>query len=488
MKFISILLKEGRKEDLKKRYANKFKETDLDWILNISDLVDFNHKYSDFVLKNIDPNSQTFEEDVQTAVEIIKDFDKYQSNLEKRDINQYNNLWDLDSVLEPIKAKERDRELEKQVERIYENDKFLVVRPLTRQASCKYGANTKWCTTSPDAGHFERYTQGLQRLYYIINKANSKNQNYSKVAIHLNTDGTKSYWDSQDSPLSDREKNIFNYAFPEIVEAIDEDFHQSAISQIDKKLNEIFDSYGVTNLVSAKEPRLSLILKGFEKVGDLENRAIGNLSIFIDNNLVDTYLIFIVYNRIDDRLVNIDFGFSFDDTKNSDDLIDTGLESFSLNTKFAFGDNPVLIADRIRKYLGNTILNHIMTDEELQQKLYGSNRFWRPNLGYGYTFGKNKGLVKKLVDFLDLGKVGTKIDFLTHIGYIKPVTKDGRKGYKKTKDNLFYKPRELRGQHSSFFAAAKNAGILKYRKIGKDYFLTKGPNFEAFKQGKLKAL
>ena len=44
MKFMGILLREGRKEDLKKKYANKFDEETLNWILNISDLVDFNHK------------------------------------------------------------------------------------------------------------------------------------------------------------------------------------------------------------------------------------------------------------------------------------------------------------------------------------------------------------------------------------------------------------------------------------------------------------
>jgi hypothetical protein len=46
----------------------------------------------------------------------------------------------------------------------------------------------------------------------------------------------------------------------------------------------------------------------------------------------------------------------------------------------------------------------------------------------------------------------------------------------------------LRGQHASFFAAAKNAGILGYRKVGREFFLTKGPNFDAFKSGELKAL
>ena len=490
MKFMSILLSEGRKEDLKKKYSQKFSEEDLDSILNISDLIDFNHKYTDFILKQLDPNSQTFEEDVQTAVEIIKDFDKYQSNLEKKDINQYNNLWDLDLVLEPIKAREKDRELEKQVEKIYEDDKFLVVRPLTRQSSCKYGANTKWCTTSSDSGHFEKYTYGIQRLYYIINKTNSTNRNYSKIAIHINANGDKSYWDSQDSPLSDREKNIFNYAFPEIIESIDNNFKENAILKFDRQVDEIFNSYGVFHIVSPKEPRLSLKLKGFDKVEGLEKRAIGNLSIFIDNNLVDSYLIFIVYKRIDDSLFSIDLGLGSDDAENIDEPIDSGLEGWGFHTKFSFGDNPVLVADRIRKYLSNVILNHIKSNEQLQRKLYGNKRFWSPNLGYGYTFGKNKGLIKKLVDWLDSGKEGTRLDFLEDIGKIEKFVKDGKTYYRKPKVSklITYTPRELRGQHASFFASAVTSGILKNVKKGKTFYLAKGPNFESFKSGELKAL
>jgi len=36
---MGILLREGRKEDLKKKYSTKFNEEDLDFILNISDKV-----------------------------------------------------------------------------------------------------------------------------------------------------------------------------------------------------------------------------------------------------------------------------------------------------------------------------------------------------------------------------------------------------------------------------------------------------------------
>ena len=83
MKFMSILFTEGRKEDLKKKYASKFSEEELDFILGISDLQDFNHKYTDWVLKNLNHEGSDLEEWVENAVGLVKDFDKYQKNLEK---------------------------------------------------------------------------------------------------------------------------------------------------------------------------------------------------------------------------------------------------------------------------------------------------------------------------------------------------------------------------------------------------------------------
>ena len=92
MKFMSILLKEGRKEDLQKKYSEKFKEypEQLKFVLSISDLTDFNHKYTDFVLKNLHPNSST--DEVEDAVELVKDFEQFSNKLEIKDINQYNSF------------------------------------------------------------------------------------------------------------------------------------------------------------------------------------------------------------------------------------------------------------------------------------------------------------------------------------------------------------------------------------------------------------
>ena len=136
MKFIGILLNEGRKEDLKKKYFDKYDEEELDFILGISDLQDFNHKYTDWVLKHILAYDDV-DMMAEVAVELVKDFDKYQKQLEKKDINQYRSFEELDSALAPLKVKEQERLLESQTERIYEDDDFLVLVPKTQEASCK---------------------------------------------------------------------------------------------------------------------------------------------------------------------------------------------------------------------------------------------------------------------------------------------------------------------------------------------------------------
>jgi len=183
MKFLSILITEGRKEDLKKKYANKFSEEDLDFILGISDLQDFNHKYTDWVLKHI---LEYADVDImaETAVDLVKDFDKYQKNLQKKDINQYLSFEELEKALEPYKEKEKEKELESQTEKIFEDENFLVLVPKTQEASCKYGSGTKWCVTQPSGGHFERYTKGKQGLYFIIRKKGNQTEPHYKVAVH----------------------------------------------------------------------------------------------------------------------------------------------------------------------------------------------------------------------------------------------------------------------------------------------------------------
>jgi len=495
MKFIHILL-EGRKEDLRTKYIKSMDPEVLDWVLGISDLQDFNHKYTDFVLRTLKKDSEDLEDDIDAVITMLKYFNKHNSQLEKKDINQYKSTSELFNAIRPLQEKEHQKVMESKVDRVYEDDKFLVIKPLTHAASCKYGSNTKWCTTAQDDQHFKRYTTGRNQLYYVINKSNSTNKNYSKVAIHFGGGGKPTYWDSQDSQMSDREANVLSYAFPEIIQSIEDDYNKNFKSEIERLLQEVFNQQGETTrkIDNYLKPNttLTVTVQGFETINDMgPGHAIASLGIVLypfkaSPVLIDSYEAFIIFSPDRDKLFKTDVGFQGNEPQDDQPFIDMELEGWGFTLKNQIDGEPVKIAERLRNIIAGNVLEHIKTKPKLLKKVVGTSKVFTPT--YGYTFGKNRGWVKKLVDYLDSGKIGTKLDFLTDVGYLEKITQDGKTKFKKKKGGPIYSQRELRGQHASFFAAAKNAGILGYRKVGREFFLIKGPNFESFKSGELKAL
>jgi len=497
MKFMGILLTESRKEDLKKKYANKFDNEVLDFVLGISDLQDFNHKYTDFILKALEPETD-IDFWVDIAVGLVKDFDKYQSQLKKKDINQYSTFSELEDALTPFQEKEKEKELEKQANKIYEDDKFLVIKPKTEEASCKYGSNTKWCVTSKGSGHFEKYIQDRQSLYFIINKTNSTNKNYSKVAIHFDNEGYPKYWDSQDSPMSEREVDVLNYAFPEIIDSINQDYKIHFGSASDRFLKETFDTSGRSIATNKKylnsNYNLESSVSGFENLSDIVGHAEGHLRISLWTNdeykIVDSYQIYITYKSKDKKYFTSSIGFAGTDEVPGDDYEDLKLEGWGIDVTYNIGKSPSETANGIRIHIANRVLDHIINNPKLVQKIGGTEttKVWKSRSGY--TFGRNKGLIKKLVDYLDAGyDNGTKLDFLEYIGTFISKVVDGKKQYSRPGTyQQFSNPSRWKGQYATFFSAAVLSGIIQYQKEGRRFIIKPGPNFEAFKSGDLKAL
>lgn len=288
MRKFSYLLLESRKEDLKNRYSKKFTEDVLDNILNNPELEKYNHKYTNFVLKNLNP-----EGDVNVmlsyVIPMINNFDSLQSQLEKKDINQYESFRELYSALQiPLeKKKEKDlgKELEKQVEKIYENDKYLVVRPLTEEASCKYGANTKWCVTQKGSGNFHIYTTGGQRLYFIISKEKLKQGVYSKIAIHIDNEGEPTYYDAQDRTFDNTEINLFNHVFSDIIEVLTKNYREKVLSRMEKYVYDIFQyKWNNTFEIKAEDFILFVEISGFNNV---EGNSFGFSTINIKLSVVE---------------------------------------------------------------------------------------------------------------------------------------------------------------------------------------------------------
>ena len=133
--------------------------------------------------------------DIQT----LKTFIEYNERnlIANKDITTYKTFSELMREVSVSELKVMDKNLEKQVKVVYDNDEngWLVIRPLTFSSSRKYGAGTKWCTTMEnDPQYFFKYAKGAILIYAI-----NKNTGY-KVAIHYNIyEKEISFWNEKDN-------------------------------------------------------------------------------------------------------------------------------------------------------------------------------------------------------------------------------------------------------------------------------------------------
>ena len=175
-------------DDLKKRYPEvsnasftKFVEADITPT----------KKYLDFMLKTWE--DRKILGPYRTTGSIIKDVIKFNELLpyiENKDIyskEYYGNYQKLIDIIEIAGQTKEEKSFVKEdhINVILETEEFILLQPKTHKGSIKYGANTKWCTTTKNnESIFKNYTRdGF--LAYLIDKTETKNENYRKVALYL---------------------------------------------------------------------------------------------------------------------------------------------------------------------------------------------------------------------------------------------------------------------------------------------------------------
>jgi len=133
--------------------------------------------------------------------------------------------FDLERATERKKVKDELKGAQENSDKIYKDSNWLVVRPNTWEASCIYGAGTKWCTASKSSGnHFKRETN-RNFLIYVINKNLSSDNVEYKVAWQIPY--RKSYSDIifDDGMINDSVVKLWN--------AKDDNFVNDSISYIE---------------------------------------------------------------------------------------------------------------------------------------------------------------------------------------------------------------------------------------------------------------
>jgi hypothetical protein len=133
--------------------------------------------------------------------------------------------FDLDKATVRKKVKDELKDAQENSDKIYKDSNWLVVRPNTWEASCIYGAGTKWCTASKSSGnHFKRETNRNFLIYVIDKNLSSDNVEY-KVAWQIPY--RKSYSDIifDDGMINDSVVKLWN--------AKDDNFVNDSISYIE---------------------------------------------------------------------------------------------------------------------------------------------------------------------------------------------------------------------------------------------------------------
>jgi hypothetical protein len=140
--------------------------------------------------------------------------------IEQNDLSTYNSFEQITTQLTLAELKENAKDMEGSIIKLHDDSEWLIVKPLTFAASKKYGAFTKWCTTSRDnPDYFIRYTN-RGSLIYIINKKTGL-----KVACFKSFDENEpefSFWNSIDLRVDSLESGLPNDILNLIVKDITE--------------------------------------------------------------------------------------------------------------------------------------------------------------------------------------------------------------------------------------------------------------------------
>ncbi len=129
------------------------------------------------------------EEEIKTYID---KFHTLGANLPKKDITLYS-FEELKSSIDNYTSKnQKDKLVTKDIEVVYEDERFFIVRPDTFEQSAKYGRGTKWCITATDGTGqeaWERYREYLINFYFVTDKSLPSTNPLYKVAIAVNRKG-----------------------------------------------------------------------------------------------------------------------------------------------------------------------------------------------------------------------------------------------------------------------------------------------------------
>ena len=417
---------------------------------------------------------------------IIADMGYYSGSnlvLSPRNIDSYTAIATLERVLDEIESiqtkKVRETEAKSGVDKLYEDDRWLLVKPNTYEGSCYYGSSTKWCTSSKDAPqHFASYSKE-GNLFYIIDKSHELGD-YWKIALHKKfTDGSEEWYDRADNLLSDETENAIYSMLPQpLISAFvgaHEDYEEPeperfTYAEFAEQLKNFVNAMGkpmqlktqsgIWNLNisddewrwTGDDPRLEVIATPFPDGEPILHITIATDGAFVSN---------------EDSLALVD---RIERTLGIDDLSNPALRPEYYLQKDPTGYHYDSVARNLKLFLSQIYypqVRQVLDREEIRDFVGMTYKTWSPNSwvsSYAFKYPPKMGsMTQRFVDYVKQNPGKTSNEFYNDVlGYNRP-----------------------RGHNNMFFASIKDAGIVKMERRGRQFVYSLGPNHQDWVDGKL---
>jgi hypothetical protein len=510
-----MILFEGRKEDSYKKFQKSIDAerkmistymddaSAYDFIIDEPFMKETNYKYlNDFLEHFYTVNEYSGEAEplnrdpardmlfgirnqIEKLIGFLEVYDKHKSKFKYPELRQYlpfleEFVQEAKKIKDEVETKQIEKSAKKEIDKIFENDTLLIVKPKSFVASCYYGSGTKWCTTMKgQPSYFNQYSSN-GNLYYLILKNVDRSNKFYKMAIQVpknkRFDEASIWYDSTDERLTSREKesvlahmpkdaynamvNDYKTSFPEENPI---DFIYKIMPNVNQSLVTTYKFKGGELELAIDSPEIedtdtnSLRISSTWGISEQRNGK----EVYNESGAIDCYLEPYTNQVLlpNYYIVKIDYEIiPYSDTKiveRYDGTTTLRLDNERKNdpeyVRMQLNGSLKEIFDDLR----NKMEYRLRNDEDLLEK-------YPPTKAKGYTMSNytftGKGtLTKAFMEYLKnipKGKVGNKNEFLTQIGR-----------------------RTGPGQYSSFFSASNMAGIsARQGKSG----LVKGPNFDKF--------
>jgi len=392
-----------------------------------------------------------------------------------KNIDSYEDISQLERVLDEIESiqtrKQTEDKAKKGAEKLYEDNRWLVVKPHTLEASCYYGAGTKWCTTEKDSSHFKDYSS-KGPLYYIIDKSRQLGRFY-KIAMHITWDGKEEYYDERDKLLEGDVLDAIQLLLPKhLQQTIFNDWEDDkapekvlmSLNEFRAKLGRYIEDNKDQQTISTNSGEWFFDRNPYSGTWEWISKV--NPDIIVQATPFNGGENAIPFDSEDIEEIDspdnwgITFGADFTETPHllQQNYLDPNPGGYHSNESY------------VRMFLNaiyRPLVKQVLDGTEVKKAVGAEYSTWKPQSfvsSYVFKYPPKKGSMTQLfTDYIKQNPGSTANEFYMDIlGHPRP-----------------------RAHNNMFFASIKDSGIVKMERDGRQFVYSLGPNYQTWTEGKL---